>query len=273
MKTIAIANDKGGVGKTTTTHNLAAAFTRFGCRVLCVDLDSQGNLSAAMNLQPQGEELTMLELFMLMGDSKYYRRYYDGQTKKELVNGTIRRSDEGVYLLPSDRGLAVAETHLQGVFAKEFVLKRILELVQGFDLCLIDCQPQCNTITKNALVAVEGVLIPTQGKVFSVDGIGELEEAMEEVRVGNPTLAIDGILFNMTDHTKACKWHEDCTREQYGPLVLRTVIPARAEAEAAACERVSLVNRKGSQLGALWLDAARELLERWNMSEKKQEVG
>ena len=270
MKTIAIANDKGGVGKTTTTHNLAVAFTRFGFRVLCVDLDSQGNLSAAMNLQPQGAELTMQELFMLMGDSKYYRRYYDGQTREELVNGAIRQSAEGVYLLPSDRGLAVAETHLQGVFAKEFVLKRILELVRGYDLCLIDCQPQCNTITKNALVAADGVLIPTQGKVFSVDGIGELEEAMEEVRAGNPTLSIDGILFNMTDHTKACKWHENCTREQYGPLVLRTVIPARAEAEAAACERVSLVNRKGSQLSTLWLDAARELLERWEM--KKQEV-
>ena len=271
MKTIAIANDKGGVGKTTTTHNLAAAFTLFGYRVLCVDLDSQGNLSAAMNLQPQGEELTMQELFMLMGDSKYYRRYYPNQSKEALVNGDIRQSSEGVFLLPSDRGLAVAETHLQGVFAKEFVLKRILELVQGFDLCLIDCQPQCNTITKNALVAADGVLIPTQGKVFSVDGIGELEEAMEEVRAGNPDLTIDGILFNMTDRTKACKWHEDSTREQYGALVLRTVIPARAEAEAAACERISLVNRKGSQLGALWNQAARELLKRWGMDEK--EVG
>lgn len=272
MKTIAVANDKGGVGKTTTTHNLAAAFTNFGFRVLCVDLDSQGNLSAAMNLQPQGDALTMQELFMLMGDSKYYKRYYAESTREELINGAIRQSAEGVYLLPSDRGLAVAETHLQGVFAKEFVLKRILEQVQGFDICLIDCQPQCNTITKNALVAADAVLIPTQGKVFSVDGIGELEEAMEEVQAGNPALTIDGILFNMTDRTKACKWHESCTREQYGKLVLQTMIPARAEAEAAACERISLVNRKGSQLGALWISAAQELLERWNMSDRSKEV-
>jgi chromosome partitioning protein len=171
--------------------------------------------------------------------------------------------------LPSDRGLAVAETHLQGVFAKEFVLKRILEQVQDFDLCLIDCQPQCNTITKNALVAADGVLIPTQGKVFSVDGIGELEEAMEEVSAGNPTLHVEGILFNMTDRTRACQWHESNTREQYGSLVFRTVIPSRAEAEAAACERVSLVNRKGSFLGELWKQAAQELLERVNLGKEE----
>jgi chromosome partitioning protein len=184
---IALCNQKGGVGKTTTAINLGAALGEFGRRVLLVDFDPQGALSVGLGIQPQRLERTAYNLLMERGVT--------------LEDVLLKTSVAGVDLLPSNIDLSAAEVQLVNEVAREQTLTRTLApVLDDYDIVLIDCQPSLGLLTVNALTAAHGVIIPLECEFFSLRGVALLIDTIEKVRERlNPKLRIDGILATMYD--------------------------------------------------------------------------
>ena len=184
---IAMCNQKGGVGKTTTTINLGAALAEVGRKVLLVDFDPQGALSVGLGINPHELDLTVYNLLM--------DRHAD--IKAAVRTTTVPNLD----LLPANIDLSAAEVQLVGEVAREMVLARALRpIVDDYDVVLIDCQPSLGLLTVNALTAAHGVLIPLECEFFALRGVALLVETIEKVQDRlNPKLEIDGILATMYD--------------------------------------------------------------------------
>jgi chromosome partitioning protein len=211
-RVIALCNQKGGVGKTTTTVNLGAALAEYGRRVLAVDFDPQGALSANLGVAGQ-----------------------DGPTVYELLLGTERDAASviqetevpGLHVLPANIDLSAAEVQLVGEVAREHALARALRPVLGdYDVVLIDCQPSLGLLTVNALTAAQGVLIPLECEYFALRGVGLLVDTVEKVRDRlNPGLRLDGILATMYDpRTLHSREVLERVIEAFADGVLQTVI-------------------------------------------------
>lgn len=185
-KIIAVANQKGGVGKTTTVINLAASIAILNHKVLIVDADPQANATSGIGVVTDEEDYSIYDC--LMGDA----------TAAEAIKKT---EIENLDLLPSSIDLVGAEIELIDIKKREFVLKNVLAKVRDeYDFILIDCQPSLGIITVNALTASDSVLIPIQCEIFSIEGLSKLKNTISMVSQGlNPELFIEGIIFSMFD--------------------------------------------------------------------------
>jgi chromosome partitioning protein len=209
---IALCNQKGGVGKTTTSINLGATLAEYGRRVLAVDFDPQGALSAGLGV-PTHDVPTIYEL--LLGSNT---------AASDVI---VQTSTPGLDVIPANIDLSAAEVHLVNEVAREQILARMLRQVSDkYDVILIDCQPSLGLLTINALTAAHGVLIPLECEYFALRGVALLVETIEKVRDRlNPAIRLDGILATMYD-ARTLHSREVLQRvvEAFGPQVLETVI-------------------------------------------------
>jgi len=255
-RTVAVCNQKGGVGKTTTTINLGAALADQGRRVLLVDFDPQGALSVGLGIQPHDIDATIYNLLM-QGDVPAHDVLY-----KTGVNG--------MDLLPSNIDLSGAEVQLVHEVGREYVLGGVLEpLVQDYDVLLIDCQPSLGLLTINALACADGVIIPLECEYFAMRGVALLMETIDKVsRRLNTRLTIDGLLATMYDsrtlHTREVL---ASIVNGFGEKVFHTVInrTVRFPDATVAGEPITSFD-SGSMAANSYRELAKEVLERWRQA-------
>jgi chromosome partitioning protein len=210
---IAMANQKGGVGKTTTTINLGAALAEYGRRVLLVDFDPQGALSVGLGIRANNLELSVYNLLM-----------QDDVTINDIM---VKTNVDGLHLLPANIDLSAAEIQLVNEVAREMALSRLLRPVLGeYDFILIDCQPSLGLLALNALTCAHGVLIPLECEFFSLRGVALLLDTIDKVRERlNFDLELEGILATMYDsRTTHCRQVLQRVVEAFGDKVYQTVI-------------------------------------------------
>lgn len=234
MKTIAIANQKGGTGKTTTTYNLGVALAQQGYRVLMVDFDPQGNLSAYCGVPPQDDLSNTISNLMQMTTSNRVPMYDEFITHIDLQGGKMPRVD----LIASNLGLANFAVTMQTLMCREAILKSCLGwYADRYDYCLIDCAPALGLLLVNALTAANEVIIPMQAQPFSVLGVAQLSEAISEVRSKiNPQLRIGGILMTMTEHNSVSEGISLKVRSTYGSKfrIFSTEIPKNVDIQKSS---------------------------------------
>ena len=249
----AVCNQKGGVGKTTTTINLGAALAEQGRRVLLVDFDPQGALSVGLGIQPHELDATIYNLLMERNLSA-----------SEVV---IKTSVDGMDLLPSNIDLSGAEVQLVHEVGREFVLGRVLQpLIPDYDVVLIDCQPSLGLLTVNALACADGVLVPLECEYFALRGVALLMETIEKVASRlSPKLAIDGVLATMYDsrtlHTREVLAN---VVQGFGDRVFHTVISRTVRFPDATVAGEPITQFDPSSNGATaYRELAKEVLDRW----------
>ena len=250
-RVIAIANQKGGVGKTTTAVNLAASLAATKRRVLLVDLDPQGNATMGAGVDKRGTQRTSAGV--LLGE-------YD-------VVSTLVPVDPGNFtLLPGNDELTAAEVRLLTVLAgREMRLRNALRAIRNlYDVILIDCPPALNMLTVNALVAADGVLVPMQCEYYALEGLSALVDTIEQIRSINPGLEIEGILRTMYDPRNNLSTEVAAQLIQhFGDKVFRTIIPRNVRlAEAPSFGKPALFHDKDSRGALAYLALAGELLRR-----------
>lgn len=253
MKITAIANQKGGVGKTTTCVNMAAGLVLEGKHVLCIDFDPQGNLSDYVGHIPD-EAATITELMLATA-----------QGRPQEPMDAVRHSAEGFDYIPADIRLSGAELFLSTAMFREQVLKRVLSApsLLAYDYILVDCLPSLGVLLTNALIASDSLVIPLQAQKFALYGLDDLLNIYDTVRQqANPTLHIDGILLTMADNTNMSKAVEAQLRGRFPDLAYQTVISKSVEATNSTYDQRSLVNTCRSKLGVQYGDMVTEFLER-----------
>jgi chromosome partitioning protein len=249
-RVITIANQKGGVGKTTTTVNLAASLSQHGVRVLVVDLDPQGNASTALDIDHH------------VGVDSVYNALVEERPLEDIV---VPVPDmPGLFCVPATIDLAGAEIELVPLVARESRLSRSIEQLDmsKFDFVLIDCPPSLGLLTVNALVAGEEVLIPIQCEYYALEGLEQLLRTLELVRGHlNSELRISTILLTMYDgRTRLATQVADDVRSHFGEIVLQTIIPRSVRVSEAPSYGQSVITYDPASSGAIaYVEAAREL--------------
>lgn len=246
-KIVAIANQKGGVGKTTTTINLAAALAEAGKRILVVDLDPQGNASTGLGIEVEDREFTTYDL--LLDDS--------------LPQDVIQRTEtDGLLIVPATVDLSSADIELFSNEKRSFLLHDALRQPAmdqfEFDYILIDCPPSLNLLTVNAMIAAHSVLVPLQSEFFALEGLSQLMLTIREVRQsGNKELRIEGVLLTMYDkRNNLSQQVESDARSNLGDLVFQTVIPRNVRVSEAPSFAMPVLSYDPTSKGA---QAYREL--------------
>jgi chromosome partitioning protein len=261
-RVVAVCNQKGGVGKTTTTISLGAALAEVGRRVLLVDFDPQGALSVGLGFQPHELDATVYNVLMEAG-----------VTASDVL---FQTKVDGMDLLPSNIDLSGAEVQLVHEVGREFVLGRVLApLVPEYDVVLIDCQPSLGLLTVNALACADGVLVPLECEYFAMRGVALLMETIDKVSTRlSPKLGMDGLLATMYDSRTL---H---TREVlagvvagFGDKVFHTVInrTVRFPDASVAGEPITIFD-PSSAGAASYRELAREVLYRWRRAELASQV-
>ena len=248
-----IANQKGGVGKTTTAVNLAASLSQHDNRVLVVDLDPQGNASTALDVDHH------------VGIESVYNALVEERPMSEIV--TEVDGMPGLYCAPATIDLAGAEIKLVPLVARESRLSRSLDQLDRthFDYVLIDCPPSLGLLTVNALVAADEVLIPIQCEYYALEGLEQLLRTVELVRAHlNATLRISTILLTMYDgRTRLATQVAEDVRSHFGDVVLQTIIPRSVRVSEAPSYGQSVITYDPASSGAVaYAEAARELAHR-----------
>lgn len=253
-KIIAVANQKGGVGKTTTVINLGFAIAELGKRVLLVDADPQGNTTSgikrARNIRPSLYEALIHDISVK--DVIYQLK--DG-------NSSIR---ENIDLIPSNLDLAGAEVELVSAFLRELRLKNILEpIVDDYDYIFIDCPPSLGLLTINALSASRYVLIPLQCEYYALEGISQLLKTVELIKKGlNPSLEILGVLLTMFNRTVLAQQVLEEAKRFFKDKVFNTIIPRNVRLSEAPSFSQSILEYAESSSGAIaYRELARELMQ------------
>ncbi|WP_396641658.1 ParA family protein [Microbacterium sp.] len=252
---IALCNQKGGVGKTTTTINLAASLAHYGRRVLVVDFDPQGALSAGLGIQTH-DVPTVYDLLL--------------DTKRDPREIIVPSRTEGLDVLPANIDLSAAEVHLVNEVARETILARVLRHIsREYDVILIDCQPSLGLLTVNALTASHGVLIPMECEFFAMRGVALLIETIEKVRDRlNPAIELDGVLATMYD-SRTLHAREVLERvvEAFGDDVLETVIGRTVKFPDASVSGLPIIEFAPEHAAAqAYLRLARELVARGDVA-------
>ena len=253
---IAMCNQKGGVGKTTTTINLGAALAEYGRRVLIVDFDPQGAASAGLGINANELDRTIYSVLM-----------EPRADVREIIHET---SVPGLDIVPANIDLSAAEVTLVSEVAREQVLSRVLRPVtEDYDLVLIDCQPSLGLLTVNALTAAHGVLIPLEAEFFALRGVALLMETIDKVseRI-NPRLQLDGILVTMYDgRTLHAREVLERVREGFGDRVYDTLISRTIKFPDATIATEPITSYAPSHAGAqAYRRLARELVARGDVA-------
>ena len=261
-RVVSMCNQKGGVGKTTSTVNVAAALAQLGQRVLVLDLDPQGNASTALSVEHR------------RGVPSTYDALVDGQPLVDIAQPCPDL--DGLYVIPATIDLAGAEIELVSVVAREGRLRKAIHAhpwvgsaaeagEERFDYVFIDCPPSLGLLTLNALVAGDEMMIPIQAEYYALEGLGQLLETVDMVRAHlNPRLAVSTILVTMYDaRTRLAAGVAEEVREHFGDQVLRTAIPRSVRVSEAPSYGQTVMTYDPGSPGALsYFEAAREIAVR-----------
>lgn len=210
---IAISNQKGGVGKTTTAINLSACLAEKGKKVLTIDMDPQGNTTSGLGIDKNEVEDTSYEV--LLGEAK-------------IENAITKSIMDGLFVVPSERGLAGTEIELIGKVDREFILKKEVERIKDdYDFIIIDCPPSLNTLTVNAMTTADTVIVPIQCEYYALEGLSELMYTIQLVKERlNNELEIEGIVFTMYD-ARTCLSLQvvENVKENIDKKIYKSIIP------------------------------------------------
>ena len=246
---LAVANQKGGVGKTTTSINLAAGLSGAGKSVLLVDLDPQGNATMGSGVDKRASHATVYEVLL-------------GET--DIRSARIRCDKGGYDLVPANQELAGAEVELVGMEHREIRLKNALaEIEPEYDYILVDCPPALNLLTVNGLTAAQAVMIPMQCEYYALEGLSDLVQTIRKVRAHlNPSLEIEGLLRTMYDPRNTLSQQvSDQLQKHFGTKVYRTIIPRNIRLAEAPSHGIPAIHFDKTSKGALaYLSLADEIL-------------
>ena len=249
-KVIAMANQKGGVGKTTTSINLSTSLASLGQRVLLVDCDSQGNATSGLGLNR----------------STINRSVYDVLVNNLNPRYALQMTPYGVTILPASINLAAVEVELANLKFRETKLRTALDTLRNeYDYIIIDCPPALGLLTINAMTAVDAVIIPMQCEFYAMEGLAQLLKTIEIIKNElNPMLFIEGIVMTMFDgRSKHNKEVIEEVRENLGNLVYKTVIPRAIKVSEAASYGVPILfYDKYSKVAKVYLNLAKEVINR-----------
>lgn len=253
-KIIAIANQKGGVGKTTTAINLGAAFAELKKNVLLIDLDPQGNASTGLGVGPDRRNITTYDV--LSGDA--------------TVPDAIQQTNvHGLAIIPATTDLSSADIELLDNKKRSFLLRDVLQDVVGYDYILIDCPPSLNILTVNAMVAAHSIIVPLQSEFFALEGLSQLILTVRDVRQSaNPNLRIEGIVLTMYDSRNNLSLQvEQDARDNMGEMVFKTVIPRNVRLSEAPSFAMPVLMYDGTSKGSVaYRDLAKEVIEKSYMT-------
>ncbi len=255
LRTIAIVNQKGGVGKTTSAVNLAAGLALQGKKVLTVDIDAQANLSAHFGLA--------------LDDGSNPKTMYQVLRYGAKLEETIVEVEQNLWLAPSNLLLSAADLELGGVIGRELILRKALEpVLHRFEYVIIDCPPSLGLLSLNGLVAAGRVIVPVQSEFLALHGVRQLLDTIDQVRSAyNPMLTIGGVLLCLHDaRRRLSKSVADTVREYFGELVFKTVIKTNVSLAEAPAKGVSIFRYDPRSSGA---EDYRQLAEEVIASDQK----
>ena len=250
VKIISVANQKGGVGKTTTSINLATSLSAINKKILLIDADPQGNASTGIGISYEKRNPNLYDL--IVGEA----------LDERAIKNTIV---PGLDIITSNTNLAASEIELAEIKNREFVLSNILSKIKDYDYILIDCPPALGLLTINALVASNSIIIPLQSEFFALEGISSLVNSIELIRESfNPKLVIEGILLTMVDKRNSLSsLVEKDVRNHFGETVYKTTIPRNVKvSEAPSHGKPAILYDVNSSGSMAYIGLAREIINK-----------
>ena len=249
---LAVANQKGGVGKTTTAINFGAALAEAGQQVLIIDLDPQGNASTGIGIEASEREVSTYDLIL------------DGLPLRSV---RLETDIDKLWIAPATTDLSSADVELVGHENRVFLLRDALRQdgLDDYDFVIIDCPPSLNLLTVNAMVAADAVLVPLQAEFFALEGLSQLMQSVRQVReTANPSLRIEGVVLTMYDtRNNLCHQVEQDARENLGNLMFKTRIPRNVRLSEAPSFAIPILQYDGNSRGAVaYRELAQEVLDR-----------